>query len=264
MNKNSAMKHVIAISGSPKKATTYKLLQEITSVLEPHHISVTLVNLGDYEILECTGCELCIRKTSECFQNDDGKTILPQLLAADGLILASPVYVMNITGRLKSFIDKTSSWVHRPPMVGKPALLVATTAGAGLKDVLNYLEKVAVQWGAHSTSKIGRSVMNKQSLLFSDVEDFVWHLGNPPGMYTPSLNQLLQFSVQKALAMNVLPIDGEFWTKQGWDKHTFYYPARISPFKRSIAWAFSKFMNRRVRQAVKRTNHRIPEASVSP
>lgn len=94
--------------------------------------------------------------------------------------------------------------------------------------------------------------MNKQSLSLSDVEDFIWHLNNPPAMYTPSLNQLLQFSVQKALAMNVLPIDSEYWSKKGWDKQIYYYPARISLLKRGIAQVFFKLMNRRVRESVAR------------
>ena len=61
-----------------------------------------MVNLGDYEVGDCIGCELCIRKTSSCFQKDDAQTILDKLVTADGVILASPVYLMQITGKLKA------------------------------------------------------------------------------------------------------------------------------------------------------------------
>jgi hypothetical protein len=154
--------------------------------------------------------------------------------------------------KIKNLIDKTASWIHRPPLVGKPALFAATSAGAGLKGVLDYLEIVAVQWGVHPTNRIARSMMNQPSLSFSDVEDFVWHLNNPSIKYTPSLKQLFHFSIQKALALNVLPIDKEYWIKQGWDQKIYYCPARKSLHKRVFTQVYSKYMNQRTREAMKK------------
>ncbi len=195
---------------------------------------------------DCIGCELCIRKGAQCIQKDDSHSILSQIVAADGVILASPVYVMNITGKLKSLIDKTASWVHRPPMGGKPMLSVAITAGAGLKDVHNYLEKVGVQWGLHPTDRIERSAMNQDPVSQTDVSKFVWHLNNPPTAYKPSLLQLIQYQVQKVMALKVAAIDRDFWIEKGWANQIYYHPCRISLDKRLIAWCFYKFLYGRV------------------
>lgn len=241
------MKRIVAVNGSPRKAATHRLLIEVAGLLEAQQIQVTAINLGDYQIDDCIGCELCIRKTSHCFQKDDSQTILSQLMAADGVILASPVYVMNISGRLKSLIDKTASWIHRPPMVGKPMLSVATTAGAGLREVLNYLEKVAIQWGMHPTNKIGRSIMNRSPLSQAAVSDFAWHLNNPTSAYTPSLGQVMQYQVQKVLALKVSAIDREYWVERGWDKQLYYYPCHISLGKRCVAWGLYQLLYHRVR-----------------
>jgi multimeric flavodoxin WrbA len=241
------MKHVVAVNGSSKNANTQKLLTEIADLLEEHQIQVTIINLGDYKIDDCIGCELCIRKTSACFQKDDAQEILAKLINADGIILASPVYMMHLTGKLKSLIDKTASWVHRPPLIGKPVLLAATTAGAGLKEVHKYLEQVAIQWGAQPTEKIGRSVISKQSPSQENVERFVWHLNNPVSSYKPSLNQLMQFQVQKVLALKVSTLDRRYWVEQGWDRQSFYYPCRISFGKRIIAWCFYQVLSYRIR-----------------
>lgn len=240
------MKQVIAINGSPRKTTTHKLLLEIAKLLESQQIEVTIINLRDYQIDDCIGCELCIRKTSKCFQKDDSQTILSKLVKADGVILASPVYVMNITGRLKSLIDKTASWIHRPPMVGKPLLSVATTAGAGLKDVQSYLDKVAIQWGLHPTGSIGRSKMDQSPVSQSEVSSFIWHLINPPSEYTASLPQVIQFQVQKVLALKVLETDRDYWVERGWDQQLYYYPCKISLGKRFLAWVFYQFLYRRI------------------
>ena len=241
------MKNVVAVNGSPRRATTEKLLNEIAKLLEAHQIQMTTINMGEYQVGDCTGCELCIRKTGQCHQEDDAQKILAQLEAADGIILASPVYLMNITGRLKSLIDKTASWVHRSPMVGKPMLSVATTAGAGLKEVHTYLEKVGVQWGMHPTGKIGRSAMNQDPPTKSEVSKFVWHLNNPTSSYKPSLNQLIQYQVQKVMALKVSKIDSEYWEERGWDKELYYYPARISWINRIIAGIFYKFLYSRIK-----------------
>jgi len=241
------MKQVVAVNGSPRKSTTHRLLIELADLLEAQDIRVTVLNLSDYQIYDCTGCEICIRKTSSCYQKDDSQTILPQLVGADGVILASPVYVMNITGRLKSLIDKTASWIHRPPMAGKPVLSVATTAGAGLKQVQDYLDKVAIQWGMHPTDRIGRSVMNQSPLSQAEVSDFVWHLNNPTSVYVPSLSQVMQYQVQKVLALKVSALDREYWAARGWDRQLYYYTCRISLGKRCIAWCLYQIMYRRVR-----------------
>ena len=240
------MKHVVAINGSPRKATTHKLLGEIADLLEAQQVQVTTINLGDYQVDDCIGCEVCIRKGSQCIQKDDSESILSQIVAADGVILASPVYVMNITGGLKSLIDKTASWVHRPPMVGKPMMSVAMTAGAGLKEVQDYLEKVGIQWGLHPTDRIGRSAMNQDPVSKSEVSKFVLYLNNPPTAYKPSLNQLIQYQVQKVMALKVAAIDREFWIEQGWDTEIYYHKCHISLVKRGIAWGFYKFLYSRV------------------
>jgi multimeric flavodoxin WrbA len=144
-----SFKCVVAVNGSPRKGYTQKLVKDVAALLESHHIRTTVLSLADYRIDDCAGCETCVRKTTWCIQEDDTREVLSKLLEADGVILASPVFVMHVTGKLKSLIDKTASWVHRPPMVGKPALLISTTQGAGLKEVLGYLKQVAIQWGMH-------------------------------------------------------------------------------------------------------------------
>jgi len=239
-------KHVVILNGSSRKATTHNLLKQIVALLESRQIQTTLIDLTDHQIDDCIGCERCIRQASHCFQVDDAEEILAQFRDADGIVLASPVYVMNVAGKLKSLIDKTASWIHRPPMVRKPALLVATTAGSGLKDVLNYLEQVVIQWGAQPAGKIGRSVMNEGPVSSEEIADFIWHLNHPVRAYTPSLRQVIFYQVQKVLALKVLDIDREYWVERGWDTQPYYYPCRISPTKRWMAWLMYHILYRRV------------------
>ena len=62
------------------------------------------------------------------------------MMDADGIIVASPVYAMNVTALLKNFLDHTAYFYHRPEFFTKKALVVVSTAGAGQKDVAKYIE----------------------------------------------------------------------------------------------------------------------------
>jgi multimeric flavodoxin WrbA len=240
------LKKVVAINGSPRKRHTQGLLEQISALLAVDGIDVTVINLYDYHISACAGCEVCMRKTSHCWQKDDSARIMDQMMAADGLILASPVYVMSISGLLKTLIDKTAWWVHRPQLVGKPVLSVATTAGAGLKQVLDYLETVSIQWGMQLAGRIGRKISNTNPVNSKELESFQWHLHHPTRQFRPSINQLMNYQVQKVLAMKVLPNDKAYWQEKGWDHASYYYPCVISPINRLIACMFYTMLSYRV------------------
>ena len=62
--------------------------------------------LKDYHIAYCLGCGAC--NTSHlCVQKDDMKPLLDKLVAADVIVLATPVYFYCMDGQLKTFIDRT-------------------------------------------------------------------------------------------------------------------------------------------------------------
>jgi multimeric flavodoxin WrbA len=240
--------HIIALNGSPRKrhSNTGDLLDEIAALIPPQLAEVSLLNLADYEIKHCLGCQRCILRDVPCPQEDDAERVLSQIREADGLILSSPVYMLNVTGKLKSLIDRSASWFHRPVLVGKPALVASSTAGSGLKETLDYLEKVIIQWGAHPTDRIGRSLTKPRTIEKSNLSRFLWHLRHAPDRYRPSLQQLIFYQVQKVVALKTSPVDRTYWEAQGWDEAIYYHPCRIGPLKRVIAAAFYWMLYRRV------------------
>ena len=239
--------HVIAINGSPRETTTQRLLEAIADRLASHDIQVSIVPLKDKRIEDCRGCEACIRRTSECVVADDARDVLAQLQAADGIILASPVYLMQVTGKLKSLIDKTASWVHRPVLVGVPVLVAATTGGSGLKQTLSYLEDVAIQWGAQPSGRIGRVPTDPQEVSEREIARFVTHLRQPRTMRRPGMRQLIFFQVQKVLALKLSALDHTYWAERHWLERDFYYTCRIPLHKRLVARLFFHILYGRVK-----------------
>lgn len=72
---------------------------------------IKFLNVIDKNISHCTGCAACSiardkGKQIKCIIKDDYLEIENEVLEADGIILAVPVYSIAPTGQLKNFIDR--------------------------------------------------------------------------------------------------------------------------------------------------------------
>lgn len=100
---------VFALLGSARaNGNTATLLQ---SFLEPFIDSsdtdVITCALHELDIKPCRGCDTC-RKTKEkfCVIDDDMQKLYSEFIAADLVVLASPIYWWSISAQLKLFIDR--------------------------------------------------------------------------------------------------------------------------------------------------------------
>lgn len=237
---------VIAINSSRKNGNTFQFLKQIKKILKEKNIEMEIIHLLDYKIKYCIGCETCLYQ-NKCPINDDTNIIMNKLRDADGIILSSPVYMRNVTGKLKTFIDRTCRWFHRPELIAKPALLLSTTAGSALKSNLDYLEKVAIDWGLHPSNKIGRTVNNlKKEVELNEVSNFIDNLFKEKNDYKPSLKQIINFQVQRILAQKLLKIDHDYWKKRGWINSLYFYDCKIGIIKKTIAILFYKFLYKKI------------------
>lgn len=247
MNRQNSEKSVLAINSSNRKENTYHIIEKVSEILGGKGIETQIINLHDFQIQDCTGCQNCLHG-NPCPIDDNVDEILEKLRESDGVILGSPVYMGNVTGRLKTLIDRTAKWFHRPKLVGKPSLLIATAGGSYLDYTADYLEKVAMFWGMVPTGKILRKSNEiEKEIPREKCEEFVKYLHSSKEEIKPSLKQLFFFQVQKALALNVLEADQDYWEEKGWDKKEFYFECSINPLKYIISKIFFKIMNESVK-----------------
>lgn len=101
--------NVVAINGSPKaEGNTYHALRIVTEELEKQGISTEIIHVGNKNIQGCIACGWCHQnKNEKCVINDEVNEIIQKMKAADGIIIASPVYFASIAGTMKSFLDRT-------------------------------------------------------------------------------------------------------------------------------------------------------------
>ncbi len=138
----------LGILGSPRKyGNASKMLDACLEVLEGRGFETEKVHLQARNIKYCIGCGTCLAK-GECVQRDDMDELRQVVEESDAIILASPVYYLNVTAQMKTFIDRMLPYGHRPTLTGKYGGSIVVYAGVGkAEDVAEYLNRVLKAWG---------------------------------------------------------------------------------------------------------------------
>lgn len=107
-------KKVLVLSSSPRKGGNSDTLCEqfMKGAREANH-RVEKIRLAEKSINYCTGCGACIGVKGNCTQQDDMGDILEKMIAADVIVMATPVYFYSMCGQMKTFIDRTCSGYTR-------------------------------------------------------------------------------------------------------------------------------------------------------
>lgn len=102
-------KRVLIISASPRKAGNTDLLaDEFMRGAKETGAQVEKIFLGDYDIKFYTEPESAPGEPIQ-WPQDDAQMITNKMVDANVIVLASPVYFMNINGQMKALIDRTFS-----------------------------------------------------------------------------------------------------------------------------------------------------------
>lgn len=100
-------KQVLILSGSPRKGGNSDLMcDEFARGAKENGNAVEKIYLQDRKINPCLACYGC-RNTGKCVQKDDMAPLLEKMLAADVIVLATPVYFYSMNGQMKTMIDRT-------------------------------------------------------------------------------------------------------------------------------------------------------------
>ncbi len=146
---------IVAINSSPHDdfGNTAQMLDMLRQRFRSENAEFEEILLVRQHIEYCTGCAMCIRNGS-CWIQDDHKMLVDKLLEADGIVLASPVYFFHVTAQMKTFIDRSLGYGHRPRSYWKPGLAVSVSAGSGETAVAEYLGYIMRSFGAFSVGSV--------------------------------------------------------------------------------------------------------------
>jgi multimeric flavodoxin WrbA/putative sterol carrier protein len=161
---------VVAVNGSPHAGVgnTSIMIQMMKPVFAKEGIDLEEICLSEKRIEYCVGCGVCIEK-GKCWRQDDHGEIVAKLLAADGVILASPVYFKHVTAQMKTFIDRSLAYGHKPRTTWKPGIAISVSAGMAETATADYLAGLLRTYGAFSVGTLTGIAVGPGSFMGTDV-----------------------------------------------------------------------------------------------
>ena len=130
---------VLMINGSPRKnGNTSIALAEMERIFQEEGMETQVVQVGNQNIRGCIACLSCKQK-GKCVFDDLVNQIAPQFEAADGLVIASPVYYASANGGLISFLDRLfySTLFDKTMKVGAAVAVARRGGNSATYDELN-------------------------------------------------------------------------------------------------------------------------------
>ncbi len=121
----------IGIVGSPRKAGNTEILTaHCLKAIAEDSIDIELVRLAGLDIKGCNACGYCFEHEGKCSIEDDLQPVHKKMLAADIIVIASPVYYSSATALVKGLLER-AGYMSRGKYAGKVGgpITVARRAG---------------------------------------------------------------------------------------------------------------------------------------
>jgi len=152
---------IAAVEGSPRgvQSRTRKLVTFVLAGAKEAGAEIDIIDRADLQIVACTGCESC-SLDGTCVFGDDFPAAYDRMRDADGLVFASPVYVDNVSGQMKVFIDRLADAIHYQNFARKYGCSLATTQVSGGDAVVGYLN--------HALNYLGVTTVGGMSVALGD------------------------------------------------------------------------------------------------
>lgn len=132
-------KKVLILSSSPRKGGNSDTLCDefLRGAAEAGH-EAEKIFLGDKTVRYCTGCSVCSLKGLPCPQKDDAAEIIGKMLAADVIVMATPVYFYTMSAQMKTLIDRCCGPYRQ--MKDKEFCFIVTAADDDRKNLLRTVD----------------------------------------------------------------------------------------------------------------------------
>jgi len=239
------MKRITAFVGNGRKRHTYNAAAQFLRNLQAlGDVEFEIIPLGDYQLETCRGCQVCFDKGEErCPLRDDRDALIRKIEASDGVLFATPNYTFQVSGLMKTFLDRLGFACHRPRFHGKAfTAIVAQGIGGGGK-IVKYLDFVGKVLGFNTVKgsclrtlepmtekaqqKIDRTLARLSRRFHERLEK--------PAFPVPSLLWLMIFRMSRTsmrLMLDSTSRDYAYYLEKGWFESDYYYPTRLGAPKR--------------------------------
>ena len=125
------------INGSPRKNRSCNFL--IDNAIEgiktiSADFEINKIQLADYKIIPCNGCDQCLRPPNDCplTEDDDIKKLENIVLGSSAILIAAPNYFGSVCSQMKVLIDRSRPWKMKNYLLKD--VILAPMAATGLRN----------------------------------------------------------------------------------------------------------------------------------
>ena len=143
---------IVVLNGSPhRNGPTSDMVNAFAEGAQEAGHEIREFNVAHMNIRGCVACEYChTKKKGICVQKDDMQEIYPEILSADMVVFASPIYYFTLSAQLQAAIHRTYA-IGIPQNVKKVALIMSS----GSKYVYGpaiaqYFQSIVEYWGVEN------------------------------------------------------------------------------------------------------------------
>lgn len=247
-------KKILALIGSPRKKETWAIVQDFEKRLaETTDVEFENIFLKDCDLNICRGCFLCLTKGDEfCPHKDDRAMLVDKMLAADGVLFATPNYSLQVTAIMKNFLDRIAYTFHRPCFFGIRGMAIVTQGAIGANKILGYFKDVMNFTGFIHVPGLALTTVTprtpaEQAVIDRKTEAAVKRYAralNGAENPRPSLMQLMSFRIVRAMYRTTgdeALKDVRYYRVHGWFSSGYYYPVRLGALRSILGWLVDKY-----------------------
>lgn len=134
-------KNILILAGSPRKGGNSDLLcaEFARGAAEAGH-TVQTIRVHELGLAYCLGCEHCQNHGGECVHKDGMAEVLNKMIAADAIVLATPVYFYTMAAQLKALIDRTVA--RYTEIAGKEFYFIVAAADGNIPNMRRTIESL--------------------------------------------------------------------------------------------------------------------------
>lgn len=163
---------LLGVCGSPRKeGTEFAIQYALTYAREKFHFETEFWTVRAKKINFCINCDYCVNEKKGCVFKDDMLELYPKLENAKFLLFGTPVFQGNLSGQLKTVMDRCRALVAKNPEVFKDKYGVAIAVGGdrnggqeiAIRTILDFYQQnhvISVSGGAFGAN-LGASLWSK-------------------------------------------------------------------------------------------------------
>lgn len=127
-------KKIVILSSTPRRGgNSERLCEAFQRGASEAGQAAEIIRLREQRIGYCTACDACQKNGGRCVIQDDMAPLLDKLIAAEVIVLATPVYFYTLSAQLKTVIDRCYA---RYTAISDKEFYFLVTAAVGQKQLL--------------------------------------------------------------------------------------------------------------------------------